>query len=364
MKRLQELDFARVIAMFAVIMIHVSSTYIYFESNYEFLGMNIPFVLNQMSRFCVPMFLLLSGASLGLSSDSGGAKFYRHRLLKIGVPYTCWFFIYLLFNTEIAKDTLGFWGLLRIFLLGGSAPHLYYITIIFQFYLLFPLIKNLVSRHPFASLLLSFGVTYGIQNLFLLQHYGMNLMPEFLRIYLWLMFPTWGFYFILGLVLTREKLSLIQTYCAEHAEILIAITPVFAFFFCLESKASGSTGSIRSSLNLYTVLVFAFAFAVWSRVGSHRVFKKCTLLLAKHSMTIYFSHVLVLYFFRLFPFFTRGTLGMLLLFLSVSVAACVLSVGIDKLAGGLTKISLFKAPMVCYTIYKRFASSFTTRKER
>lgn len=69
MKRIEELDFARVIAMTAVITIHVTSTYIGYRSNILVMGMNLAFILNQLARFSVPLFILLSGISLRLSAS-------------------------------------------------------------------------------------------------------------------------------------------------------------------------------------------------------------------------------------------------------------------------------------------------------
>ena len=63
------LDFLRDLAMLAVMLIHVTSTYIAAESHVTFLGMNLALFLNQASRFSVPLFLFLSGYSLGIGAD-------------------------------------------------------------------------------------------------------------------------------------------------------------------------------------------------------------------------------------------------------------------------------------------------------
>ena len=65
--RLPEIDFLRCLSMLAVITIHVTSTYLHGDSRVLILGMNLSFLLNQAARFSVPMFLLLSGFSLGLA---------------------------------------------------------------------------------------------------------------------------------------------------------------------------------------------------------------------------------------------------------------------------------------------------------
>lgn len=88
MKRIKELDFTRVIAMFAVVMIHVTSTYINQDSSFILFDMNLAFILNQVSRFSVPLFIVLSGISLGFSKPIGDPLlFYKKRLVKIGIPY-------------------------------------------------------------------------------------------------------------------------------------------------------------------------------------------------------------------------------------------------------------------------------------
>ena len=86
MERKPELDLGRVLAMLAVVAIHVSSGYIYAESAFSPGGMNPAFVLNQAGRFCVPLFILLSGASLGLrSGKEAPLRFWLSRLKKLGV---------------------------------------------------------------------------------------------------------------------------------------------------------------------------------------------------------------------------------------------------------------------------------------
>ena len=85
--RLSSVDFARVIAMVAVILIHVTSTYVNAESGATLWGINLAFFLNQAARFCVPLFLFLSGLSLGLGQkDLSWPAFYKDRAKRILPP--------------------------------------------------------------------------------------------------------------------------------------------------------------------------------------------------------------------------------------------------------------------------------------
>ena len=58
MKRIEELDFTRIIAMIAVITIHVTSAYIGYQSNILVMGMNVAFILNQLSKHSMTIYFM------------------------------------------------------------------------------------------------------------------------------------------------------------------------------------------------------------------------------------------------------------------------------------------------------------------
>lgn len=330
--RIEELDFARVIAMVSVIVIHVTSTYVNYNSNIVVLGMNIAFILNQLSRFAVPLFILLSGVSLGLSKFHVGVwQFLSNRMIKIGFPYLLWSMIYIIYNIHSDMSTWSFGFCLKTILLGQAAPHLYFIIIIMQLYVLFPFLKRWVKSCPYESLLVSFIISYGIQKLFYFLKFDLNLIPRFIHPYLWILFPTWLFYFVMGLILTDRRIIYVRKIAVQNSIAIILVTLLFACIYTVESKATNSLDSIKAPLNIYVLLMFAFCFSVWDYVGQFRVVQILTRFLAKHSMTIYFEHVLVLYFFRRIPLFSQGMMGMLLLLFVVFIISCLLAIPLDKL---------------------------------
>ena len=89
------LDFLRDLAMLAVMLIHVTSTYIAAESHVTFLGMNLALFLNQASRFSVPLFLFLSGYSLGIGDKPMTYRaFLKRRASRVLAPYLVWVLVY------------------------------------------------------------------------------------------------------------------------------------------------------------------------------------------------------------------------------------------------------------------------------
>jgi surface polysaccharide O-acyltransferase-like enzyme len=110
-------------------------------------------VLSQLSRFCVPMFMILSGYGLGYSEQRRGLQrfgldefttFWRRRASRVLVPYLTWSLLSLalmhrLFSAEggIAWTEIG-----RSLLMGGADYHLYFIAFLLQAYLLWPLLRR------------------------------------------------------------------------------------------------------------------------------------------------------------------------------------------------------------------------------
>lgn len=169
-ERIPQLDVFRAIAIIAVIAIHATS-----RTLAETLDTSLfhPFLfINKFSQFAVPSFVFLSGFVLFynyIDRPLGGktlAKFYSRRLIYIIVPYLVFSVLYF-----ILKMTAGHtWGMplneqaakFGKYLWTGTAyTHLYYIIIIIQFYVLFPLmlwclqkVRRLAAWAPLIGLAL------------------------------------------------------------------------------------------------------------------------------------------------------------------------------------------------------------------
>ncbi|MCJ8015110.1 acyltransferase [Paenibacillus sp. KQZ6P-2] len=147
-ERIMELDIFRSLAIMAVIFIHATSTTLAktlgTSSYYPFLFINI------FSKFAVPVFIFLSGFVLFYNyldkplNKSMLKSFYTKRLLYILVPYIFFSLFYFLLNCYVkGKLGLPFTQLAHDFglqLLKGTAhTHLYYVIIMLQLYIVFPL---------------------------------------------------------------------------------------------------------------------------------------------------------------------------------------------------------------------------------
>lgn len=152
--RIKELEIVRAFAIMAVLMIHSTS-----EATVDIpLGSRsqvIYLVINKLSNFAVPVFVILSAIVLFYRYyDSWNVRealaFYRKRIQYIVVPYLLWSFFYYVYNqwlptkdwSGVTIDWLQFADKLRW---AETGYHLYFIILILQFYLLFPLLMTAVK---------------------------------------------------------------------------------------------------------------------------------------------------------------------------------------------------------------------------
>ena len=170
---LEEIDIMRAIGIIAVVIIHVtgqarslpetSTTYLFFAA------------INYSLQFAVPLFLLISALVLtykySSNNDFDWLKFYRNRIGSMLIPYVIWSVIYLIFkfvvmiSDPVFKAIINNKATLDIFLTkldrivdirydiyitnlnanniifwGKGNYHLYFLSLIIQFYILFPLL--------------------------------------------------------------------------------------------------------------------------------------------------------------------------------------------------------------------------------
>ena len=144
------MDGLRAVAALAVVMIHVSA------GRMNPVGVSC----NQIARFAVPMFIMLSGYGHMHSwlqhSGQSAVQTAKRRLKRVLPAYLVWSVLYLAVDAVFGKPHA---HPIKNILTGGSYVHLYYIFILVQLILLSELFCRAVERHPAVTLLLSAGLT-------------------------------------------------------------------------------------------------------------------------------------------------------------------------------------------------------------
>lgn len=163
--RFRQMDGLRAAAALAVVMIHVSAGQ----------TTDAELVWNQLSRFAVPMFLVLTGFGHAGALTEGkfepqGWTAVRRRLSRVLPPYFLWSAAYLVL--EALCGTPHAHPLFDL-LTGGAYVHLYYIFILVQFVLLADFFCIAMQRYPRRLMLCAAAATFGMQMLIACQANGM-----------------------------------------------------------------------------------------------------------------------------------------------------------------------------------------------
>ncbi len=256
----QWIDLARVVAIGAVVIIHVIGPVV---SGASGAGFSQPRwwmgnLVDSTCRAAVPLFIMVSGALLlspGRREPVG--DFYRRRLRRIGIPLVFWSAAYLVFRATVQDETLTAEGVLRTLANGTPFFHLYFLFVIAGLYLATPFLRLLVDQAPerlvvaLCLVLLCVGAADQVLTYFL----GAG-RPNAVTFAL----PYAG-YFVAGHLLARRTLPPAAVRLAGAAFVLsTAATAVGTWFLARPRGWSGPAGYLYAYLSPTVIVASIAAF--------------------------------------------------------------------------------------------------------
>ena len=147
MKRIYSFDILRIVAVCAVVMIHISADFIkeYDNNTMEFIWGN---VFSALSRFAVPVFLMISGALMLDTNRDISTKKIMKSTVGILVLIFSWSFIYTLgynvLRPLVFNEPLCFSDIINTFFNGHY--HMWYLYVLVGLYLITPLLRCFVKK--------------------------------------------------------------------------------------------------------------------------------------------------------------------------------------------------------------------------
>ena len=293
----KSIDTLRIVAILAVVMTHTTTRTLE-AAKFNLIGFPLTIFLNQVVRFAVPLFFMISGFVLELNYDpnSGYFAFLKKRFSKIFIPYVFWSAIYYLLVYNHNHDNF-----LRVILTGNASYQLFFIPALCIFYLLFPFfhqIYKIISNKLFLILLL-------ISQVWLLHH-DYFVKPFELSDPLYTVIMAY-FFFIIGIVAARNK-EAINLFVHKWKYILLPVAGISGIYvFCEGFSRYVTTGNYlsyyskwRPSVLIYTIAVglilFYFfekpklQFSFLEKLIKPNFFQK----LSKLSFLVFLIHVIVL----------------------------------------------------------------------
>jgi len=281
-----EIDFIRIICIVSVILIHTTTKVLAISKN-NLVACPFALFLNQLTRFAVPIFFMISafGLSLSYSRDLNYFSYLKQRLSKILIPYLFWSFLYYYFIYPHSSRSM-----FQTLLHGSASYQLYFIPALFLFYLFFPLIFRISKflNHPVLLSLL-----FIIQLIFLgLDYYYRPLSFAYpINVFL-LNF----LFFILGILASQHQ-ERILNFVKKYKNIFISLSFLLAIYITLEGAIRyyktrnylSFYSQWRPSVLLDSLVVFGLLFYLGRQTKiKSQLIKK----ISSYSFFVYFIHII------------------------------------------------------------------------
>lgn len=313
-KEIEELYYIRGLAALGILIIHATGSFAVL-SEYGSRAMYVGVFLNQFFRFGSPVFMMISGLVLFYNYRSfdefDTKRFYKKKLKYIFLPYTIWSAIYFLYahyvNNIPLKGEMP--KLLRGILLGENYSHLYFIFLIFQFYILVPLILKYLIEPMKEKPIQVFFIFALIQGAILIyEYYFRNPNAEgFMRLfnrYYWKTVFGWSSYFMTGGLIGLHYENFVD-YIEKHIKgisiiyILVSTFYLGQVYFNIYINEGrnfyGKFGSIRPHTMIYAFFTMAMLIYITRKIAKKdNFFQRYLKNFGTYSFGVYFSHPLVL----------------------------------------------------------------------
>lgn len=280
---IKSIDAMRAIAILAVVLIHTTTKTLEF-THYNLVNYPWTLLLNQLSRFAVPLFFLISGFVLELSSrpDESYLTFLKKRFMKIFIPYVFWSLIYYYLVYNQNHDNL-----FHVILTGNASYQLYFIPTLCIFYAIFPLLHKVYKFIANPFILISLGVIqfWLLFEDYFIKHGGSDSPMRIASLSF--------FIFLIGIVAARNKDRLFEF--AKKWKYFLIVSSILAGFYVFEEgkifyyaiyNISAIYSQYRPSVLIYTTLIALLFYIIFEKVNLKK--------LSELSYFIFFIHVIVL----------------------------------------------------------------------
>lgn len=297
-ENIQWLDTLRSLATLGVILIHVSSPIInttpISNSGYWWIGN----LLMSLTRYAVPMFLLLSGTTM-LGREYNLKEYYKRRLMRVVFPFLFWIIVYFFFRyftlpaTKIPEGfsaTMSWAG--HLFLTEGVSKHFWYIYMIIFIYLFVPFLSGFANRIEnknvpvllFIWLLIASWCTRYGANMYLFT--DVNRIGKY---FLFMGYLLAGFYFFRNIIITQKL---------RYTVFIVFLLSIFISAFTVYFISIGNQKTDQSIYNYMSFNTIIQSVALFLLIKNtsvkNKALKYINEKISDYSYGIYLVHIMVL----------------------------------------------------------------------
>jgi len=294
-------DIIRIVAVFAVIVLHTGVEHFYRidTRTLTWQGCNL---YESLVRFCVPVFIMVSGRFLlDPAREYTLKKLYGVKILRLATAYLFWSVFYvttdywfaLKYGLDVKLTCSGFF---REVVAGKY--HLWFLPVMAGLYMITPVLRHIVGNETVTVyfLALSLVFVFAVQTLDVIPFFHDTFTPEIDRLQIKLAAGFSGYY-VLGCQLARHKLKPSARKCLYLAGILAVLATAVingVIGYRLHRAGEWMFGTLSLNTLLASAAVFVFCqyrFQDWRPGPGPR---KLIAMLGKWSFGIYLVHLFFL----------------------------------------------------------------------
>lgn len=296
-ERIWAFDILRIASAFAVVLLHVSAEYFdeaFFSSEWIFRNF-----FGLMTRWCVPVFIMISGALFLQRDDISIGKLYKKYIWRILLIYLVWSAVYASLRLGSNTNLFGFLGVVI------SGPlHLWFLKMLIGLYMCLPLfwmiVKNKKVEIYFLSL--SFFVSVLVPLLmFILEKTSNNYYQIFTELGERVKFSMamgYSYFFVLGhylVVYPLESRYRKTVYVLGIASALLLL--VFTYIPAIQGHHPDDYFYSYKTPFTYFVTAAIFVYGISHDKSINTSLRPMVMFLSKLSLGVYVSHMLILHVF-------------------------------------------------------------------
>ena len=310
-KRIFYFDALRVMAIIGVIFCHASTSFVALDiGSFNFY---ISAFFDCFRDFCVPIFVMLSGALLIAKKDSL-FTFFKKRLSRIFIPFLFWGIVYTLYSFIFLKHNLNLNYVFDVFMRNGGTIGgiFWFVWMIFTIYIAIFIINKVNSygngRIPdfdrkFINVLTILSVVFIIM-------FQMYLLPDILYKSLLGYYVSFIPYAIIGSFLANNDFISSKIGAKKTALIALALsiaTYLYYIFACVgPMSVSNNSFTYPGYFNILILVLSASIFILFKSMSKIQFFRNVEkskygdviVSLSGYSYGIYLIHYLVLYILK------------------------------------------------------------------
>ena len=296
-ERIWAFDILRIASAFAVVLPHVCAEYMddsFFSS--EWIIRNS---YNVVCRWCVPVFIMISGALFLNKTNLSIKTLYRKYIWRILLLYFFWSALYACLRIGSGTNVFGFIGIVI-----SGPKHLWFLKMLIGLYMCLPLFLMIIKDKKVEAYFLCLSFIVSIIApflLFLTESLSSNYFEIFTDLGTTVNFSMalgYSGYFVLGHYLSTYSMN------SKHRRIAYVVGIISAIFLLLMTCRLAFCG-IHPSIYYYRLLtpfmffisiaVFILVFYNCRRINNS--VRSLVLFLSKMSLGVYVIHILVMHVF-------------------------------------------------------------------